>query len=175
MLRTIKYIWGFGVFFLLITIFLIVVGVRFNTSKSINIGFYLSSSDKIQKNAYVEFCPPDAPIFRLARDRGYISIGPCPGNYMPMMKKIVGIATDKIETTEEGVAVNGYLLPYSKVKKFDLGGRILEIYYKQEYTLDNDEVLLMTDISETSFDARYFGPIKVSQIRTVIYPLLTWD
>ncbi|MGL4447802.1 MAG: hypothetical protein ACRCUZ_08805 [Shewanella sp.] len=37
-----------------------------------------------------------------------------------------------------------------------------------------NEVLLMSDVSRTSFDGRYFGPVSRVQIRHVIRPLLTW-
>jgi type IV secretory pathway protease TraF len=32
----------------------------------------------------------------------------------------------------------------------------------------------MSDVSGTSFDGRYFGPINRSQIKTVIRPVITW-
>jgi type IV secretory pathway protease TraF len=32
----------------------------------------------------------------------------------------------------------------------------------------------MSDVSRTSFDGRYFGPISRAQIRTVIVPVFTW-
>jgi type IV secretory pathway protease TraF len=32
----------------------------------------------------------------------------------------------------------------------------------------------MSDVSGTSFDGRYFGPINRSQIQTVVSPVITW-
>ena len=38
----------------------------------------------------------------------------------------------------------------------------------------NGELLLMSDVSGTSFDGRYFGPIHRSQIKGVIRGVFTW-
>lgn len=32
----------------------------------------------------------------------------------------------------------------------------------------------MSDVSEASFDSRYFDPVHASQIEGVISPILTW-
>jgi type IV secretory pathway protease TraF len=47
-------------------------------------------------------------------------------------------------------------------------------YPSNAFTLGASEVLLMSDVSATSFDARYFGPLSCSQIKSVIRPVLTW-
>jgi len=41
--------------------------------------------------------------------------------------------------------------------------------------LGPDEVLLMSDYSPISFDARYFGPLRATTIESVIMPILTWN
>jgi type IV secretory pathway protease TraF len=44
----------------------------------------------------------------------------------------------------------------------------------ERYTLGESELLLMTDRSATSFDARYFGPITREHVKSVIRPVFTW-
>ncbi|HZZ03535.1 S26 family signal peptidase [Paraburkholderia sp.] len=44
----------------------------------------------------------------------------------------------------------------------------------ERYTLGESELLLMTDRSATSFDARYFGPVTSAQVKAVIRPVWTW-
>ena len=48
-------------------------------------------------------------------------------------------------------------------------------YRSNAFTLGASEVLLMSDVSRTSFDGRYFGPLNRSQIKSVIRSVLTWN
>ena len=150
-------------------------GVRVNTTKSIPIGLYLTSSSAIKKGAYVMFCPPPSAVFDEARQRRYIGGGSCPGGYGYMMKKVLAAKADAIDVADDGVRVNGELLPLSAPLKADKAGRPLPRYQANRYALGNSEVLLMSDVSSTSFDSRYFGPIHVAQIKSVIEPVFVWQ
>ena len=150
------------------------VGARINTTKSIPVGLYWTSSKPVEKGAYVLFCPPQVGVFDIAKERGYIGAGFCPGDYGYMMKRVLAAKNDAIAIADEGVRVNGELLPLSVLIKADKGGRPLPRYQSNSYTLGDYEVLLMSDVSAISFDSRYFGPINRSQIKTVIFPVITW-
>lgn len=149
-------------------------GARINTTKSIPVGLYWTSSAPLEKGAYVLWCPPKAGIFDDAKERGYIGAGFCDGGYGFMMKRVLAAKGDLVTVADEGVAVNGELLPMSKPIKADGAGRPLPRYQADTYTLGNHELLLMSDVSHTSFDGRYYGPINVSQVKTVITPVITW-
>jgi len=43
-----------------------------------------------------------------------------------------------------------------------------------DYTLEASELLLMSDVSDTFFDGRYFGPVRLVQIRGMIQPIITF-
>lgn len=149
-------------------------GARINTTKSIPIGLYWTSSEPVEKGTYVLWCPPKASVFDDAKERGYIGAGFCAGGYGYMMKRVLAAKSDSVTVTDDGVRVNGELLPLSKPIKADSAGRPLPRFQADHYTLSNSEVLLMSDVSGTSFDGRYFGPIKLSQVKTVIHPVITW-
>ena len=155
-----------GVFYL--------AGARINTTKSIPVGLYWTTSAPVEKGAYVIFCPPQVGVFATAKDRGYIGSGFCPGGYGYFMKRVLAAKNDTVSVTDEGVSVNGVLLPHSVPLKADPAGRVLPHFQTDHYTLGTSEVLLMSDVSGTSFDGRYFGPINRSQIKTVIRPVFTW-
>ena len=153
------------------------LGARINTTRSIPVGLYWTSSAPVEKGAYVLFCPPphfNEGVFELALDRGYIGAGFCPGGYGYMMKRVLAASNDVVNIADDGVRVNGKLLPFSAPAKADKGGRLLPRCQVGSIVLDTSEVLLMSDVSATSFDGRYFGPLHRAQIRTVISPVITW-
>ncbi len=149
-------------------------GARVNTTRSIPVGLYWNSDAPATTGAYVLFCPPQVGVFEEAKRRGYIGAGFCPGGYGLMMKKILAGNNDVVDIVEEGVRVNGALLPLSVPLKADKGGRPLPRFQARHFAVGNSEWLLMSDVSATSFDGRYFGPINRSQIKTVISPVLVW-
>lgn len=150
------------------------VGARVNTSKSIPVGLYWTSNQPVEKGAYVLFCPPQVGVIAEAKKRGYLSAGFCPGDYGYMMKRILAAKEDSVTISDDGVRVNGELLPFSTPLRQDGAGRALPRFQSVHFIVGNSEVLLMSDVSGTSFDGRYFGPVGRSQIQTVIVPVLTW-
>ncbi|OJW51147.1 MAG: conjugative transfer signal peptidase TraF [Alphaproteobacteria bacterium 41-28] len=162
------------VILVLIAVFTI-AGARINTTKSIPVGLYWTSPiEKIQKGAYVIFCPPQNSVFDEAKTRDYIGAGTCPGGYGLMMKRVLAAQNDVVSINDKGVYVNGKLLPHSTPIKADTIGRPLPCYTVDHYALSKTELLLMSDVNATSFDGRYFGPIDRSHIKTVIFPVMTW-
>lgn len=149
-------------------------GARVNTSKSIPVGLYWTSSKPVEKGAYVLVCPPQVGVIAEAKRRGYLAAGFCPGGYGYMMKRILAAKGDGVTIADDGVRVNGALLPFSAPLAHDKAGRPLPRFQSASFTIGNSEVLLMSDVSGTSFDGRYFGPVGRSQIQTVIVPVLTW-
>lgn len=149
-------------------------GARINTTRSIPVGLYWTSSALVEKGAYVMFCPPHAGAFDDARERGYIGAGICPGGYGYMMKRVLAAKGDAVSIADDGVRVNGALLPLSVPLAADKAGRALPRYPARAFTVGSSELLLMSDVSGTSFDGRYFGPVSRSQITTVLRPVFTW-
>jgi conjugative transfer signal peptidase TraF len=108
-----------------------------------------------------------------AKERGYIGAGFCPGGFGYMMKRILAAKNDIVAINDEGVWVNGELLPLSVPRKADIAGRALPQLHVDRYTLGEAELLLMSDVSDISFDGRYLGPVNRSQIKAVIRPVIT--
>jgi conjugative transfer signal peptidase TraF len=91
-----------------------------------------------------------------------------------MMKRVLATGNDRIVLTDEGLRINGSLLLSSKPLKTDKAGRRMPRYSFNHYRLGKSELLLMSDVSPTSFDGRYFGPLEIGQVRGVIKPLVTF-
>jgi conjugative transfer signal peptidase TraF len=149
-------------------------GARINTTASYPVGLYWEVDAPIEKGAMVIFCPPEGPEFDDAKARGYIGAGFCQGGYGLMIKKVLAASGDHITVSDQGVCVNDELIPNSKPLNVDKAGRRMPRYRVGDYTLGAGQVLLMSDYSPHSFDARYFGPVGQSQIQSVIRPIFTW-
>lgn len=159
--------------FICLTGLLTICGARFNTSRSIPIGLYWITKNPIQKGEYVLFCPPQKTIFQKALKRGYIHSGFCPGGFGYMMKRVLASHNDVVSINSRGVWVNNSFVEHSIPHRTDEKARSLPELTLRQVLLKNSELLLMTDQSDLSFDARYFGLIKRSQIKAVILPILT--
>lgn len=155
----------------LITIGLLleVIGIRINTSNSIPKGIYWISTAKKLKGQYVIFCPKNTEIFREALHRGFINKGLCPDGFGYLIKKVAAVENDRVSSTASGIFVNNQLLPFSQPKEVNLAR-----WQVANYRLKPNELLLMTDQSAWSFDARYFGLTDKAQVKAIIKPLLTW-
>jgi conjugative transfer signal peptidase TraF len=163
-----------GLALLLLGVACQMAGARINTSKSIPVGLYWTTSAPMDRGAYVLVCPPPSGVFDEARGRGYIGAGFCPGGYGYLMKQVAATARDIVSVTSDGVSVNGERWPQSMPRLVDKAGRLLPRFQADGYVLGHAEVLLMSDGSPTSFDGRYFGPVSRAQLETAIKPILTW-
>lgn len=150
-------------------------GLRLNTTHSIPLGLYRMSSEPIENGAYVLWCPPKRSEFDLAKKRGYIGAGFCPGGYGNMMKKVVASVHDIVSVTDDGVMINGTLMPASQPREADSLGRPLPRFRMTNHVLASSELLLMSNTNRRSFDARYFGPVHRDHIQSLIHPVWTWE
>jgi conjugative transfer signal peptidase TraF len=125
----------------------------------------------IERGQMVRLCPPDGPAFRLARERGYLTDGRCPGGYEPMLKIVRAIPGDLVEVSAEGVAVNGDLIANSAPLARDRADRALNAMPKGTYAVADGEVWLLSTYNPKSFDSRYFGPVASAQIEGEAAPL----
>jgi conjugative transfer signal peptidase TraF len=147
-------------------------GARINTTKSLARGLYWRTDAPITRGSIVRFCPPPWKIFQEAHHRHYVPSGFCPGGLGYMMKRVAAIPGDVVTTDGDGIVVNGARLLFSAAKAADNLGKPLPRWNAQDYTIRPGELLLMTDVSPNSFDARYFGPVAQSQIVDVMRPVL---
>lgn len=172
--KTAKYLCLIALVLSSITVLTYYLGARINTTRSIPVGLYWKIESIAKKDSYVVFCPPQKSVFDMAKERGYISAGYCPGQYGYMMKKIMATENDVVKIAKNGVYVNGQFLKNSQKMKHDGGKRPMPQLVTPEIVLKKGEVLLMSDVSKTSFDARYFGVLNKTQIESVITPVITW-
>lgn len=145
------------------------LGIRWNASPSLPVGFYIESEET---SALVEFCPV-APVGRFAASRGYRTEGNCPDGATPLMKPIVARFGDTVDVAAEGLSVNSRFVPNTSPRAADTQGRPLRPFPFGHYLVDRGTVWVASSYNARSFDSRYFGPIPESSIRAHLRPLLT--
>jgi len=142
-------------------------GLRYNTTESLPVGFYWMTKHKPSVGDVVVFCPDSQPIFSMAYGRGYIEKGICPSGYGQIFKKILAAKNDVLTVDAGGVYVNGQRVPNSQPAEQDLMANPLPQYRPKNYRLKDGEFFLMSSYHPLSFDSRYFGLVRESQIEGV--------
>ncbi|MBV8401895.1 MAG: conjugative transfer signal peptidase TraF [Acetobacteraceae bacterium] len=152
-------------------------GFRVNTSPSMPVGIWrvAPASEPLERGDIVTVCLPDDDTTREAVSRGYISAGPCPGGYEPLIKPVAAVADDAVVVSRDGVSVNREPIPGTKQLAHDTAGRPLQPADQGWYRVKDDEVWVLSGHDPRSFDSRYFGPIPVSNVRGIARPVWVFE
>ena len=168
----IRYIALVSMNFVLLLWIISLFGLVFNLSSSVEIGIYNETPipDPIKKNTIMSLCLPTAIQSDVFTNFGIpTGAGRC-GGVQPIVKKIVGEPGDTISVTENGVIVNGTLLPNSTLSEVVIKGYDWGNIYK-DYTLSSGEYFVLGDKHPDSLDSRYFGPVKKTWFIAALEPL----
>lgn len=157
-------------------IFILAISVYFfdiqiNTTSSVPIGIYTldRNKEKLGNSKTILFCLNNE-YTTIARTRGYLPVGKCKNGLSPIGKHIVASANDFVETTKEGIYVNGNLLPNTRPMPYD-GNRLKLTYSKIKRILNKDE-FLVASLKKDSFDSRYYGIVYRKEILGVLKELV---
>ena len=139
-----------------------------NTTDSVPIGLYRRTPG----GAYAVFCLSTGAA-RTALAAGLqIQSGPCPGGIQPLMKPLVQASlAHPLAYGPAGFAVDGKLVPNTAPKTKSKSGHGLEHFAFGTYA---EGLWPVSSFNRDSFDARYYGPIRVDQIRFYASPIWTW-
>lgn len=148
-----------------------IIGFRFNVSSSLPPGVYLVISDPPSRGSIVHVCLARREA-ELARARGYLGPGSCPGDVRPLGKVVLAVAGDVVTLGRDHIRVNGTVVPNSATASEDSQGRPLPHYPWGDHRLGADEFWLFSPRGN-AYDSRYFGPVKSSQLISVLRPLWT--
>ena len=113
-------------------------------------------------------------VAQFARTGGYLTRGQCPAGVEPLGKLVAAAMGDTVEVTTADVVVDRQLLPRTTPLRTDSHGRPLPQLAGYRAVLGSGEVWLVAEGHGRSFDSRYFGPVLLSTVLTVVQPLYTW-
>ena len=88
-------------------------GLRINGTASLPVGLYLATGKSPEKGDLVFVDPPSLPLFALAKERGYLGAGFSPAGCSALIKRLAGVAGDRVTIDASGVEVNGIRLANS--------------------------------------------------------------
>jgi len=146
------------------------MGFRLNTTASYPEGVYRMVSSEWGKKDLVEVCLPER-IKALAIERGYLKEeGRC-GGHPPLIKQVAGIGGDYIEISNV-VIINGEEIENSEIKTRDGQGEALNP--SADGIVKQEHVWLLSTVTDSSFDSRYFGSINERYVIGKLEPLWTF-
>ncbi|MDI1245233.1 MAG: S26 family signal peptidase [Rhodoferax sp.] len=103
-----------------------------------------------ERGSMAAFC---APISHPSIGRGS-----CPDGSMPLIKRVVGVAGDRVTATDAGIDINGQRVPNSRPLDLDTKGSALP-HLRGVFRLKEGEIWAAGE-HPNSFDSRYYGPVK---------------
>ncbi len=155
---------------LLVVLLLGLIGFRFNVTPSLPLGVYRVTSDPPVPGTVIHACLP-RDVAEFARARGYLGPGSCAGNARPVGKVVLAAARDVVTTTRDEIRVNGIPVPNSGTAPQDSRGRSLSHHEWGEHRLERDELWLFSPGVRNGYDSRYFGPVRTSNVISVLRPV----
>ena len=141
----------------------------YNDTPSLPRGFYhAEKTDTLAVGDVLRVCVPES-WSAIARRRGYLDRGNCPGNTSPMGKMVVALPGDMVDVRPDGVRVDGRLLSGSTPRLKDSQGRDLDPFFGW-LVLGPGECFAVNTSYSLSFDSRYFGPVRCVAPFTTLVP-----
>jgi len=104
----------------------------------------------------------DEDIAALAAERQYLP------RHVPLLKRIAAMAGQRVCVTHGDVIIDIFIA--AQVHATDYKGRTLPTW-SQCRPLATDELFLLSNTSDASFDSRYFGPVHLSQVIGIATPI----
>ena len=166
-------VWGLAAVSALAGMTALAAGWRVNTTPSVPIGLWQVQALKqsLQRGQIVCVCPPDNLVFQLARQRGYVPPGRCPGNYEPLLKPVAAVPGDWVDVGPTGLRVNNGLMTASMAQSKDGAGRPLPRLAYGSHQVREGTVWLISSGHADGFDSRYFGPVSLRYVEGVAQPI----
>ncbi len=151
----------------------LVSGWRINLTPSYPLGLWriepLARAVAVGDRVFI--CPPPAAAFELARERGYLGRGPCPGWLSPLIKTVAAVAGQHV-IVDGSITVDGIRLAHSSLRSTDGEGRAL---VPDTGGIVPTGMLFLFSEFAGSYDSRYFGPIPCAGVLGLARPLLVFD
>lgn len=145
--------------------------LRINLTSSYPLGIWriVPLDREVAVGDLIMICPPPTSAFRLARQRGYLRSGLCPGWLSPLIKIVAATQGQRVEIIR-AVRVDDIPLAGSELRAADAEGRALLRFAGG--IVPAGHIFLHSDFAG-SYDSRYFGPVPAAGVLGLAHPVLT--
>lgn len=147
------------------------LGIIINTTSSMLRGIYIIDNSPIKRGDIVLFCLSE-PYKTIGLERFYIGRSSKCLGAEPLIKKILAMPGDNVSLSQNDITVNGIKYTYPTLQK-DSNGNQLKVFPRGNYNNTKDYWMVGTNTTN-SWDSRYWGSIKQSQIISKIKLVLAW-
>jgi conjugative transfer signal peptidase TraF len=150
----------------------LLMGFRYVGSPSVPEGLWFLHQGSLTRGAYALLCLPQN-VAELGRRAGYLAVGNCPGNVLPLMKHVIALPGDRVQLASDGVRVNGVLMPRSRVQSHGSSGKRIAARLTQADEIVAPGMIWVLGDSSNSWDSRYFGAVADTRVLGIGTPILT--
>ena len=149
-------------------------GVNGNLSESAPIGLWFESeiTEPLHHGMMVGICPPSTiPMVQLFSGGGGLGYGRChETNTALLLKPLSALPGDVVRIRRgEPVLINHYPILNTEAAPS------LDAWPDGEYVVGPGEVWVFSSHSKRSFDSRYFGPVRIENIKSQATPIWTFQ
>jgi conjugative transfer signal peptidase TraF len=137
--------------------------VLLNTSPSEPVGLYRRAAAQPAPGALIAFRPPPAAMLYLRHAQ--------PGRARGSILKTVAAGQGALACADDGLSIDGRAL--GAIADRDRAGRRLP-HWRGCRRLGAGEYVVFSGRIPNSFDSRYYGPVRASEVLGVYAPIWTW-
>lgn len=149
------------------------LGLRLQHTGSLPLGVYRDINDTpLVRGAVGVWCLPRETA-RWAVARGYLGRGRCVGGAEPLGKVVLAVTGDSVALTAQGLTFNSRAVPNSAPILNDSHGRRITPAPYGMYVIGPGKVWLWSPYTSRSFDSRYFGPVPITALISLVRPVWT--
>lgn len=144
-------------------------GYRCNVDSTYPVGLYQLNPQPMAHfhGELVLFCPPEHAVMTIGAQQDIDSDGVCPGNFEPIVQKIVAMAGDRVDIQHDKIFVNNQEVLQPHIMETPLNAN------DTSFTLQLNQYFMISDHhAEDSLDSRDFGPAQEHSIIANVAPVL---
>ena len=144
--------------------------LHYNLTASLPLGLYgAEMREGVRRGDILRVCTPwrAAPV---ARARGYVGPGSCPGGTAPIGKMVLGLPGDTVFVSKEEIRIGSRTVLKDPLQERDTRGRLVRTA-EGMHVLAAGECFVLSTYSPRSYDSRYFGPVECAPPFLVLTPV----